>query len=162
VKRRTFNLLAGLSLLLFAATLLLGSRSYDRYDCFQIGYCDASAHQETGYVWSALSAHGGWKLQVQSDMYAKGSYRVPLPHQSGLAQSYRLYPFFGTWHYGQMQNPLQAAGFDFSNSYSGNPPEIIRGIITPFWFLYVVFLILPILWLWHRPVSVRRRGFPVE
>jgi hypothetical protein len=145
-----FNLVATGSLLLCIGTVALWMRSYYAYDRFQISRCVASEYHDIGFVWSSLSVHGGWKLQLQRDQYGKGSYRVAPRHQSGSARLYPLYPFFGIWDSTRGKSVLETAGFEFTNSYSGNPPEIIRGVIAPFWSFSLIFLILPLLWLRFR------------
>ena len=158
-RRRLFNALGVLSILLFIGLAALWVRSYYSYDQIQISRCVAGKDHDTSYVWSSLSVHGGWKIQLQTDEYRKGNYRISPRYESGSARLYPLYPFFGTWDSTRGKSGLEAAGFEFADSYDGNPPEIVHGIIAPLWFFCLLLLIFPVLRMVYA-LTARRRNTP--
>jgi len=139
VKWRLFNLLAAISLLICVATGALWVRTFWRSDRFQLG-----DHQRI-----LTTNH---RIII---IYSSRPYSTRVPFVSGPA-SYKVSQAFGPF-WGFIGRPpggeprYGALGF-FYASATLNPqlPSQFTYIVIPFWFIFALFAVLPIVWLKRR------------
>ena len=159
MRRWSFNIVAGLSLVMAIGVAILWARSYHTADGFSALHFTCGEDYDTEYLWVVLSTKGGVLIKLQSDPDAKdikGLRQARIWHESHPAH---FYPFFGILYHDPRLNNLtvmKRLGFDLANSHAGTPPEIIRGAIAPHWFCCLGALILPGIWV-ARYRSRRRR-----
>lgn len=147
--RWLFHLAAVGSLLLCLGVCSLWIRSYSSRDQLRVHHYTVYPDCDLVHNWIMASAAGGLSFSHLIDHYRSGETRnSPFWRYSrGVGPTY---PFYGVRSLIPGQNQLsswQKAGFEYSDSSTGSPPSVIRGIIVPHWFAGAVLSVCPCLWL---------------
>ncbi len=132
MRRRAFNIAAGISLLLCVGLTALWVRSYWVRDSV---YLESLDH---GYLLS--SSQGRVRVIRRDAVYSSGGVQFASYPPASFAESKQPVARF-----------LGAAGG--SGGFNGAPA---RWVVLPIWMLSVVSAVIPIGWLWHRRRIARR------
>ena len=149
MKRRLFNLVALLSLLLFAAAVVLWVLSYVRHDNF--------VHVAPRHVENVTSKRG--RVFVQLYWRAKA---IPVPPRYAVGWVWNRLFLDVDYPEARSLRGWRRLGFDLHNYVSTGPDgQVIRDIAVPYWFLCLIALAVPVQWFrTRRKAGTRRRdGF---
>jgi hypothetical protein len=152
-----FTIVAFLSLVATAATLLLWHRSYSTADSARVAYFTPYPDSDLVHEWYVNSSAGGLRVAQHLNYFIRGD-GVKLQGRSLTTFGTPTYPFFGTRSLIPGRNHLsvwQRAGFEPGYSSEGTPPSVVEGIILPDWFCVLLLLIVPGLWLRFGLAAIR-------
>lgn len=143
-----FTMIAGLSFVICVTTAAIWMRSYRTADSVALLHWSYGPRSDTEHVWSMTSARGGMRIQYQSDVCVKGTSETMRPQPWHTAHPSPMYPFFGERSSAPgAKQPcfMVQIGFDVASTRSGDPPEIIRGVIAPHWFWVISSAVVPMI-----------------
>jgi hypothetical protein len=147
MKRRLFNLVALLSLLLFAAAVVLWVLSYVRHDNF--------VHVAPRRVENVTSKRG--RVFVQLYWRAKA---IPAPPRYAGGWVWKRLFLDVDYPEARSLRGWRLLGFDLHNYVSTGPyGQVIRDIAVPYWSLCLITLAAPVQWFrTRRKAGTRRPG----
>jgi hypothetical protein len=160
IARGLFTLCSALSLLIALGVGVLWIRSVRMSDAAFLTWAAPRPGFERKSSCSFLSVDGGLQVWLQVDNCAVGTaaHYPPLEVRTG---EFRPYPFFGRRSIDPRKDRLtflQRRGFELENKVKDErayPPSISRGTIAPHWFVLLLSLVLPALWLRFGLRSIR-------
>ena len=149
MKRRLLNLVALLSLLLFATAVVLWVVSYVRHDNF--------VRVAPRHIENVTSKRG--RVFVQLYWRAKA---IPVPPRYAVGLVWNRLFLDVDYPEARSLRGWRRLGFDLHNYVSTGPDgQVIRDIAVPYWFLCLIALAVPVQWFrTRRKAGTRRRdGF---